>query len=76
MNAVTVGKAFSMCTMHTTGRTLTQKLSVLIHINGVSASMCGRNYPGSFDRTISSAKAPGRRTVSCISSRGASSSTA
>ncbi|GFU09723.1 hypothetical protein TNCV_5027501 [Trichonephila clavipes] len=39
MYAFSVGKAFSMRTMHTTGRTLTQTLSVLIHINSISASM-------------------------------------
>ncbi|GFV91793.1 uncharacterized protein TNCV_2974651 [Trichonephila clavipes] len=36
----------------------------------------GRNYPRSFDRAISSAKAPGWWNVSGISTRGASSSTA
>ncbi|GFV21769.1 hypothetical protein TNCV_3484661 [Trichonephila clavipes] len=63
--------------MHTTGRTLTHTLSVLIHINDVSASMCvGQNYPPAFDRVISSTKAPGRWNVSGIPTRGASKSTA
>ncbi|GFX05719.1 hypothetical protein TNCV_3198361 [Trichonephila clavipes] len=38
MNAVSVGKTFSM---HTTERILTLTLSVLVHINGISASMGG-----------------------------------
>ncbi|GFV54213.1 hypothetical protein TNCV_2163051 [Trichonephila clavipes] len=60
--------------MHTTGHTLTHTLSVLIHINSVSASMRGPDLI-EFDRTISFAKVPGWRNVSGIFTRVASSST-
>ncbi|GFY57063.1 hypothetical protein TNIN_242651 [Trichonephila inaurata madagascariensis] len=73
MDIVSDGKAFSMRTMHKTGGTITHILSVLVHINDVSASMC---MTRSFDRTISSAKMPRRQNVSGIPKRDASSSTA
>ncbi|GFX60058.1 hypothetical protein TNCV_4557381 [Trichonephila clavipes] len=65
-----------MRTMHTTGRTLTHTLSILININGILALCVGRNYPRSFDRAISSVKAPGWPNVSGIPTRGGSNSTA
>ncbi|GFY41304.1 hypothetical protein TNIN_265371 [Trichonephila inaurata madagascariensis] len=73
MNAVSVGKTFSM---RTTGRTLTYTLSILIRITAFQRQCVGRNHPRSFDQAISSAKAPRRRNVSGILTRGASSSTA
>ncbi|GFX56869.1 uncharacterized protein TNCV_3566411 [Trichonephila clavipes] len=44
-------------------------------MNAVSRQCVGQNYPLSFDRAISSAKAPGRRNAYGIRTRGASSST-
>ncbi|GFV72606.1 hypothetical protein TNCV_4937821 [Trichonephila clavipes] len=73
MNAVSVGKAFSM---HTTGRTLTHTRYPSSFISTAFHRRCvNRNYSRSFHRDISSSKARGRRNVSGIPTKGASSST-